>query len=73
MKSAGAEDSAKTTQCGRWRGRTYRCHQQLDKGNVGSVVFHDTQEEPAKNEVKIATVYVNIFYLKQYMYQYTAI
>ena len=61
MRSAGAGDNAKTTM---WQMmRTYRRHQQIGKGNVGSVVFQDTQEEPAKNEVKIATVYVDTFYL----------
>ena len=43
--------------------RMYRDHQQIDNGNVGCVVFQDTQEEPAKNEVNTATIYVNIFYL----------
>ena len=30
--------------------RTYKRHQQSSNGNVGSVVFQDTQEEPAKKQ-----------------------
>ena len=43
--------------------RTYRYHQQIGNGNKGSVVIQDTLEEPAKIGVKIANVYVNIFFL----------
>ena len=42
----------------------YRGDEQTGHGNVGSMVLWDT-EEPDKNEVKIANVYVDIilFYL----------
>ena len=63
MRFAGAKDSAKTIQRGRRWEYIYRRHQQIGNGNVGPVVFQDTQEEPAKNEVNIPTVNINTFYL----------
>ena len=61
MRSTGAGHSAKTTQCA--DNENVQALPTIGNGNVGSLVFQDTQEEPAKSEVKIATGYVNIFYL----------